>query len=505
MRNDKLTQDFIESAYRCNPETFNTSYACKGVRPLVAINADAEYKYVLPTLEPGKGTNYGYITTSGAWVRDSGNSFFYACQGDRDLSRQLLVRNRLNFLDSVLQAGIYSKEGMTSKANSLSLRVNANLLDISDRFLDKDVLDPEKDSGFTLSPLGTNPLDATPYYQIKPFLSQYVAMWFDDTNTTTPIKYTQDLPYIQPVPPENKLAEFKTGALTQQLHYIPGIEYISKIDGLPQKYSNELFFDGAKRMTEIVLGQDSQNYYNNLSVSLSLADAEDTVENPNTQAKTLLKKVVLTGLTNITSDKTFIDLGGSPKLEEFRALNSNVTGCQIAVGAPVKYLQLPKSTNKLMLNTLYNLTEAITTKLASDLENAPSVLGLYVEGLTDSINKSENLAQAIESASSSEAFTLSTIELKNDYLGYDSYQIVKTAVAKKVKLASSLQIRLENIVWTPFEELDEAAELSEDITYYELNDHYQYVQIETSDKTFAEKRKNSLIFTKNENKDETQI
>lgn len=504
MRNDKLTQDFIENAYRCDPDTFNTSYACKGVRPLVAINADAEYKYVLPTLEPGKGTNYGYITTSGTWVRDSGNSFFYACQGDRDLSRQLLVRNRLNFLDSVLQAGIYSKEGMTSKANSLSLRVNANLLDISDRFLDKDTLDPDKDTGFSLSPLGSNPLDATPYYQIKPFLSQYVAIWFDDTNTTTPVKYTQDLSYIQPVPPDNKIAEFKSSSLSQQLHYIPGIEYISKIDGLPQKYSNELFFDGAKRMTEIVLGQDSQSYYNNLSVSLSLADAEDTVENPNAQAKTLLKKVVLTGLTNITSDKTFIDLGGSPKLEEFRALNSNVTGCQIAIAAPVEYLQLPKSTNKLMLNTMYRLTNVITDNLAADLVNAPSVPGLYVEGLTDAINKSENLAQAIESASS-QAFTLSTIELKNDYLGYDSYQIVKTAVAKKIKLNSSLQIRLENITWTPFEVLDEAAELSKDIVYYELNNHYQYTPIEIEDETFTEKRLNSLIFTKNSEKDETQI
>jgi len=79
MRLANLNENFIEKAYRCSPEIFTTSYACKGVRPLVALNSDFEYKYILPTLEVGKGTDYGYINTAGNWVQDNGNSFFYAC------------------------------------------------------------------------------------------------------------------------------------------------------------------------------------------------------------------------------------------------------------------------------------------------------------------------------------------------------------------------------------------------------------------------------------------
>lgn len=83
-------------------------------------------------------------------------------------------------------------------------------------------------------------------------------------------------------------------------------------------------------------------------------------------------------------------------------------------------------------------------------------------------------------------------------------------MARKIKVTTptnkpGLAIRLENVSWTPFEVLDAAAEIDESITYYALNDHYQYVVINPSDSTFADKRANSLIFTKNAEKDETQI
>lgn len=513
MRNGKLKQDFIESCYRCDPDTFTTSYACKGVRPLVALNADFEYKYILPTLEVNKGTNYGYITTAGNWVQDTGNSFFYACQGDRDLSRQLLIRNRMNFLDSELQADIYNPQGATS-TTSFKLRAGANSPELtSDTFLDKEVLDKDEvTAGFIISPLGENPLDATPYYQITPFLSQYVLTYYDDNNPTVPQKFEAGGSYIQPTPPESIITGYKqTPSFTQQLFYIPGGEFLSKVDGLPTKYIDEIQLGTSKRLTELVLGSDVAGYKNGNLVSITLADAADTVESPNENAKTLLKKVVLTGLTNIKPENAYIEMRGSSKLEEFRALNTNITGCGIATGAPIEILHLPSSIDTLVLNTNYNLTNVITEKLANDIPNSPTATGLYIEKLTDEIDRSLSLSEATASASTS-SFGLSTIEIKNDYLGYDSYQLIKTALAKKIALSTAtskkgLKIRCENVVWTPYEVLDSAAEISDEITYYYLNDHYQYVEIDpnTDEKDFAEKRLNSLIFTKNEDKDETQI
>ena len=530
MRLANLNQDFIENAYRCSPEVFSSSYASKGVRPLVALNADFEYKYILPTLEVSKGTNYGYINTAGTWVQDNGNSFFYACQGDRDLSRQLLVRNRMNYLDSEMQANIYAPTGATS-TTSLKLRASANSTTTSDRWLDvAELTDAQKASGFKIGALGDSPakclpLDGTPYYQITPFLSQYVSMYYDDNSATVPQKFTNSMSYILPVVPENVLAGYKSSVpFTQQLVYIPGANYLSKVEGLDMKYIDEIQLQSSIRLTELVLGNDTEGYYNNNSVTLSLADSADTTESPNENAKTLLKKVVLTGLKNIKSESQNIDLGGSAKLEEFRALNTNITKCTVAIGAPISIMHLPSSVTTLSLNTNYNLTNIITDNIVQKIiisedgetSTVKSVIaenvgrkGLYIEGLTDAVDRTKTLAELTNSIVSSN-LPLTTIEIKSDSLGYDSYQLVKTAMARKLKVSTpsskpSLSLRLENVVWTPFEALDTAAAISDSITYYELNDHYQYVVIDPADETFAEKRKNSLIFTKNAEKDETQI
>lgn len=515
MRLANLNENFIEKAYRCSPEIFTTSYACKGVRPLVALNSDFEYKYILPTLEVGKGTDYGYINTAGNWVQDNGNSFFYACQGDRDLSRQLLIRNRMNYLDSEMQANIYSPTGASS-TTSLKLRASANSTSTSDRWLDVTTLtDEQKKSGFQVGKLGANPseclpLDGTPYYQITPFLSQYVSMYYDDTTVTVPQKFTNTMQYILPVVPENVLAGYKTSVpFTQQLVYIPGANYLSKVSGLDMKYIDEIQLQSSIRLTELVLGNDDDGYYNENSVTLSLADSADTTESPNENAKTLLKKVVLTGLKNIKADSANIDISGSAKIEEFRALNTNITGCKVAIGAPISIMHLPSTVTTLALNTNYNLINIITEKISDNVAENAEVKGLYIDGLTNIIDRSKTITELID-VISAENLALSTIEIKNDSLGYDSYQIVKTALARKIKKTTptnkpGLALRLENVQWTPFELLDTAAVIDGTITYYELNDHYQYVEIDPSDETFINKRKNSLIFIKNADKDGSQI
>ena len=513
MREGKyLNQDFIEKAYKCSPEIFNTSYACKGVRPLVALNADIEYKYILPTLEVGSGTNYGYISTDGQWLQDSGNSFFYACQGDRDLSRQLLVRNRMNYLDSEMQAGNYSKEGATSGSASLKLRANANTTNISDKWLevDESALTGAK-SNFVSAPLGQNSLDAIPEYVITPFLSQYVSVYYDDTNVTSPIKYSIGDNPIEPEPPTSIVDGYKTAVpYTQQLNYIPGAAYLSKVDNLDLKYVDELMMTACIRLTELVLGNDDPEYFNKNSLTLTL---DDSSTSPN--AKTLLKKVVLTGLENLNSKTTGIDLTGSPKLEEFRALDTNISVCNIAIGAPISIMHLPSTVTELELNTNYNLTNLITETIEKTSaegkekfqEYCTTLKGLYIDGITNRIDREKTISELANQDAAKLSLKLSRISIKEDSLGYDSYQLVKFVLANRQNFPNQeLQLRLENISWTPYTVLDTAAEFDASVEYYQLNDHYQYVKIEnpTDNSDFQFARNNGLIYLKN-NKDETQI
>ncbi len=70
-------------------KTFD-SYAMMGKRPIIAIGLDEYYKYVLPVTQE--------------WINQEGNpttaNYLYACQGDRILSRELLIENRLLYMDS---------------------------------------------------------------------------------------------------------------------------------------------------------------------------------------------------------------------------------------------------------------------------------------------------------------------------------------------------------------------------------------------------------------------
>mgnify|MGYP006988851803 FL=1 len=128
MRVNDLNQNTIVGAYECDPGVFD-SYAMRGLRPIVAIGLDEYYKYIAPTTT-------GYYTT--AENDDSLNylddyTYAYACQGDKKLTTELLIKNRLNYLDSRWLAGAYTDRTVL---NEIFIRANANQSGTSDTFLD---------------------------------------------------------------------------------------------------------------------------------------------------------------------------------------------------------------------------------------------------------------------------------------------------------------------------------------------------------------------------------
>ena len=78
----------------------------RGVRPMIATNLDAWYKYITITNNSPQGLatgETGYMSDNGTFISDAGkNTYFYALQGDRSLSRQQFLSNRIEYIDSWL-------------------------------------------------------------------------------------------------------------------------------------------------------------------------------------------------------------------------------------------------------------------------------------------------------------------------------------------------------------------------------------------------------------------
>lgn len=115
---------------------------------------------------------------------------------------------------------------------------------------------------------------------------------------------------------------------TQQLAYVTGAEYISDLGDLSNKYFNQFNIGGAYRLENLTLGSDAiiddNIYRNEVLTNILLATSKDDLH-----PKTLLKKVVLNGLTKFNS---FLDLTGCEKLEEFRALRTALPQVAFADG-----------------------------------------------------------------------------------------------------------------------------------------------------------------------------
>lgn len=97
-----LSYENITGAYECNGKIFD-SYAMRGLRPVIAIGLDEYYKYFATTSASG----VGYYDTAGELKKEGSPSYAYCCQGDKILNTELLLRNRLNYIDSWWQGGDY--------------------------------------------------------------------------------------------------------------------------------------------------------------------------------------------------------------------------------------------------------------------------------------------------------------------------------------------------------------------------------------------------------------
>lgn len=498
LRSTNLTIEKLNGYYNFDPQV-SKSKAMYGGRPIIAINVDEYYKYI------DCGIGKGYRDTSNNLTHST--AFFYCLQGTRELQRELFLRNRFNYLDSQWQQGDYSTTG---KGQGIEMRYNANELSTtSDKYIyGADLTEEQKQNkikeGYILTDKYPGHIfDAELTFNITPYLKQYITLYYDED--ALPAIKANDGETLKINPPNKNFKGAQTDILTQQLLYIPAAQYVSSFGDVSTKYLNVLFLRNSIRLKELIVGNDTYGYRNDLlnDDSFSIDAAAKTTQGVNKNAKQLLEKIILSNLSSLAKN---IDISGSEKLKEFRALGTKITGATFASGVQLNTLHLPNTIKALNLieptsltdiidkppieytgntlttykpvsiteteynnaengfyfvkdgadyipvnkdTTLFNETQTYYVQNTIQEYKFINTKGLYIEDLTD--------AKIIDQNSLT---NLTTINIIGGQMYYNSYLIAEKAVKIKQQMqklvslpdgySKGLSINLENINWTPY-------------------------------------------------------
>lgn len=502
-------------------------------------NIDAFYKYVAPSIDaPG----LRYVTKQGDEAITS--SFFYCAQGDRTLNRSAFFRNRFNYKDSEWLGGSYQTQG----GKNIEMRYDANWTGTSDP-------NASDWAGDAAAQALRADLESNATFDIKPYLTQYCSVYYDEIpreggrydiqhepvvddfgnpTPTTALYYPKNLDHIQktgyvtvdPLPAiQDKIDE--GAALSQQLVYIYGPEYIRDLGDLSLKYLDRFFCGDAIRINRLVLGNDHPFYKNDgMSGAFSLdtayyssfTDANgNRALNPN--AKALLEYIDLSNLGGLSGG---LDLSGCLKLNTLKARGTSYTGITVPEGNVIETLYLPATTESFVQIQAQKLNKVIRDpNLASEYEQAKlgqsQAVGLFIEKITDRMNccraadagiydvytsaaSEETHKQDMKSYIENDLYYNAQDHSKSDYmtnidtysieggkLGFISYEILDYILKQKIKARydssinntkPQLKLRLLDIAWTPYEKLDE---LAADDRQYSDNEYF----IRTDDLTYS--------------------
>lgn len=442
--------------------------AMKGQRPLIAINLDEYYKYITITNDR-IAAGGGYSGQGGATVVDNGG-YFYALQGDRSLSRQQFLTDRINFIDSWLYTGAFQRaEGndivrARSEANSGTTK-NDNT---SDHWVESESDDAAKTAGLNYSKYWVdqdetqkqNEFDAEYWLTLTPSKTIYTSIGFDNTAENALSRKAKNTA-VKILFPQGKINEIrKTPNSQQALFYIYGGTQYADLGDLSKLYLMELNFQNkCPKLTRLLIGNDNFDAPNAEGVATGYYRKAAGVMTLNSMP--LLEEFCLSGVM-AKSDGTGVtyNLKDSEKLRSFRALRTDLTSVTFAEGVALHTLYLPYSIKDLILTEAKNLTKLLTTTYpVTKGEKTGEYIcaeGLYIESLFDNSPKTQ----------------IDTLSLDNVALGYDSYRLAKQII----DLNTAAKITLRGINWCPYQLLDEGSEyLEADAALYFIHDgHYGF-------------------------------
>ena len=513
--NATLSYKNIEGAYLCDPNVFKTSYAMRGRRPLIAMGLDIYYKYVLPITE-------AWRNQEGKMVRAD---YLYACQGDRKLSRELLINNRLLYMDSKWLGGSFtiSTGGMagimfrstanheTSTSDKYIDLINPGDLTPGDEY-DLTVVDPTTGQSSThhyvYSPYRkgiSEYIDSDPVYKITPYLNFYITTFTDENTYSNDEAFNEDkYPDGQPTKDVPSVTEaYRYGRVDQQLNYFAGSSYISSLGDLSTKYANQINLPNSDRLLDIRLGSDHPDYFSNEVLNpfeLFTGIDEDTGLPIDGAKKPLLEKIILTNMRGVNMD---LDVRSPEKLREFRALGTNLPKVLFANGAPLDTVHLPNTIKELYFIQNKNLTKILTeTPVVADVvdnklvnRDAETFKGLFIDGLT---NYTPDMAE--------KGSPIEVINFEGVNMGYDSYTLLKNLVSEKLGSgrANQLHIKMTEVNWTPYVQVEYGEDKNDDKNYFLLTDHNTYIEYPAG-RIWADDTLNGLIYTLDESAPKDRI
>ena len=547
----------IEKYYSCDPTLYN-SYSMAGKRPLIALNLDEQYKYITITNDRGqtKGSNQyavppvtaGYVGSSlkgPLFKSDSSSTYFYALQGNRSMSRQQFLTNRLNYIDSWLNLGDYARAG----ENRIRSRISANnSTNTSDKWIEGEALNGQslatKQPYYTVKVApGTTYNGNTNYYIQKTDstfgleLVEYdnPANWTEDINagrvyredkdeknkthlfdgeywiTMTPTRNmyvtvgtdAANFPSLKysGTPVRFETADLKNGVKNsgnyrEQLYYIYGLDQMKSLGDLSKLYFQEFYLEGnVSKLTDLKLGYDgldeSDQPYKNYNVNDWAIPGQAT----NTSVGMPLLREFNISNIRFKNNKYTLNLSSCEKLENFRCYGSNITQVTFADGVALNTLHLSETVGTLKLVEANLLTNIITSYKAPELNaegNLVAQKGLYIPKLTDVVVNS--------TVSAENATAITTINLEGGNLGYDSYLLLQKFFTSCKNSNTNRYITMQKVQWSPWTlvEDDSLTEPEADKTYKVDNGHFGLREYNADTDIFKNLISNKMLYEYNE-------
>ena len=209
-------------------------------------------------------------------------------------------------------------------------------------------------------------LAVTPNFNITltPYSYMYVNVKY---NTSPPVK-------VRAIPNQEYTIEY-TGDVADIIE-IYSASCLKSIGDLSACYLINGDFSNAKKIRELVLGNDTEGYNNTNSMTLGLGSNE------------LLNKLDIQNMSGLSSS---LDLSGLKNLKELYALGSSVSGVIFADGGNIEIAEIPAVGSLSMKNLNYLTEDGMTVASYNSLTKLVAENSLL--DLIDIINNSPNLYQ----------------------------------------------------------------------------------------------------------------
>ena len=437
LRGRNLSINMINKYYNLTSAD-HEDYCRRGILPINIFNANQVYKYIDPSTE-------GYVSKideNGQPEMRITDAYFYCLQGNRELYRKLFLRNRFNYYDSKWMAGSY-RSGETGGEDQF-WRINAHK-ESPDVTLHSNLL-----------------------FNIKPSLDQYLVIWVDDDE---PIPVFAKGGEITPVDLSPLMTN--TDTYNQQIVHIGGPNYIQEYGNVSLLYLDEFVFQSPS-VVKIEMGNENENY-----VPDPIFKVDGFTQS--TANKPLLKVFDITNIggPNLQKKITSIDLTDSVKLEEFRALGTDLMEVDFANGASLKKVYLPNTLTKISLNNIPTLNKIVYNKseiyetVGEQLKQNKEVL--YIDNLIDANGETK----------------IGSINIIGNSLKQYSYDLLNKLVTSYKNMANSgktskLEINMENVQWSPYTKLGDGAlyDVEKSSQYKYATDNAKFIDYEYSEDTW---------------------